>query len=143
MLAGEGPAERTNRRFHYLADGQPAKRLSTAFDSITLYGEDPDERPDIYGKIGESGVSVFTVEEAEQLYAGFDLCHPTTSVSMTINGPAPTILAFFFTTAIRQHARKLLRVGRRLDITEEQSLQPARRRGSRWEDVRALLTDEE
>jgi methylmalonyl-CoA mutase len=143
MFAGEGPAERTNRRFHYLADGQPAKRLSTAFDSITLYGEDPDERPDIYGKIGESGVSVFTVEEAEQLYAGFDLCHPTTSVSMTINGPAPTILAFFFNTAIRQQARKLLRADGRLDITEEQCLQPDHRRGSRWEDVRALLTDEE
>src|SRR5262249_1714664 len=93
MFAGEGPSERTNKRFHYLAEGQPAKRLSTAFDSITLYGEDPAERPDIYGKIGESGVSVFTVEEAERLYAGFDLCDPRTSVSMTINGPAPTVLA--------------------------------------------------
>ena len=143
MFAGEGPAERTNRRFHYLADGQPAKRLSTAFDSITLYGEDPDERPDIYGKIGESGVAVFTVEEAEQLYAGFDLCDPTTSVSMTINGPAPTILAFFFTTAIRQQARKLLREQGRLDIAVEDCLQPDHRRGSSWEEVRALLTDEE
>ncbi|MCA9605372.1 MAG: methylmalonyl-CoA mutase, partial [Myxococcales bacterium] len=85
MFAGEGPAKRTNERFHYLAEGQPAARLSTAFDSITLYGQDPDHRPDIYGKIGESGVSVFTVEEAEQLYAGFDLCDPRTSVSMTIN----------------------------------------------------------
>ncbi|HEV8241123.1 MAG TPA: methylmalonyl-CoA mutase family protein [Thermoanaerobaculia bacterium] len=143
MFAGEGPAERTNRRFHYLADGQPAKRLSTAFDSITLYGEDPDERPDIYGKIGESGVSVFTVEEAEQLYAGFDLCDPTTSVSMTINGPAPTILAFFFNTAIRQQARQLLRRDGRLDIAEEQCLQPDHLRGSSWEEVRALLSDEE
>jgi methylmalonyl-CoA mutase len=143
MFAGEGPAERTNRRFHYLADGQPAKRLSTAFDSITLYGEDPAERPDIYGKIGESGVSVFTVEEAEQLYAGFDLCDPTTSVSMTINGPAPTILAFFFNTAIRQQARKLLRREGRLAISAEECLQPDRRRGSSWEEVRALLGDEE
>ena len=143
MFAGEGPAERTNRRFHYLAAGQQAKRLSTAFDSITLYGEDPDERPDIYGKIGESGVSVFTVEEAEQLYAGFDLCDPTTSVSMTINGPAPTILAFFFNTAIRQQARKLLRREGRLAISEEQCLQPDGLRGSGWEEVRALLSDEE
>ncbi len=143
MFAGEGPAERTNRRFHYLADGQPAKRLSTAFDSITLYGEDPDERPDIYGKIGESGVSVFTVEEAEQLYAGFDLCHPTTSVSMTINGPAPTILAFFFNTAIRQQARKLLRQQGRLEISEAQCLQPDHLRGGSWDEVRSLLSDEE
>jgi len=143
MFAGEGPAERTNRRFHYLADGQPAKRLSTAFDSITLYGEDPHERPDIYGKIGESGVSVATVEEAEQLYAGFDLCDPTTSVSMTINGPAPTILAFFFNTAIRQQCRRLLRREGRLAISEEACLQPDHKRGSTWEEVRSLLTDEE
>lgn len=143
MFAGEGPAERTNARFHYLADGQPAARLSTAFDSITLYGEDPDWRPDIYGKIGESGVSVFTVEEAERLYAGFDLCAPTTSVSMTINGPAPTVLAFFFNTAIRQQCRRFLREAGRLDITPEQELQPDSARGARWEDVRALLTDEE
>src|SRR6185503_15074002 len=136
MFAGEGPAERTNRRFHYLAAGQQAKRLSTAFDSITLYGEDPDERPDIYGKIGESGVSVFTVEEAEQLYAGFDLCDPTTSVSMTINGPAPTILAFFFNTAIRQQARKLLREQGRLDIAADDCQQPDHRRGGSWEEVR-------
>jgi isobutyryl-CoA mutase len=143
MFAGEGPAARTNRRFHLLADGQPAKRLSTAFDSITLYGEDPHHRPDIYGKIGESGVSVFTVEEAEQLYAGFDLCDPTTSVSMTINGPAPTILAFFFNTAIRQQCRRYLRAEGRLDITENQELQPDTLRGGTWDDVRALLTDEE
>ena len=143
MFAGEGPAERTNRRFHYLADGQPAKRLSTAFDSITLYGEDPNERPDIYGKIGESGVSVFTVEEAEALYAGFDLCDPTTSVSMTINGPAPTILAFFFNTAIRQQCRRFLRQNGRLAIAEDACLQPDSRRGSRWEEVRSLLSDEE
>ena len=143
MFAGEGPAERTNRRFHYLADGQPAKRLSTAFDSITLYGEDPAWRPDIYGKIGESGVSVFTVEEAERLYAGFDLCDATTSVSMTINGPAPTILAFFFSTAIRQQCRRFLRRQGRLDIREELELQPDAARGARWREVRALLSDEE
>ena len=93
MFAGEGGADRTNRRFHYLADGQPAKRLSTAFDSITLYGEDPGLRADIYGKIGESGVSVSTVEEAEQLYAGFDLCDPTTSVSMGSRGSADSVRA--------------------------------------------------
>jgi len=143
MFAGEGSAERTNRRFHYLADEQPAKRLSTAFDSITLYGEDPDRRPDIYGKIGESGVSVFTVEEAEELYAGFDLCDPTTSVSMTINGPAPTVLAFFFNTAIRQQCRKFLREEGRLDISEEETLQPDRKRDARWDEVRELLSDEE
>ncbi len=143
MFAGEGPSERTNERFHLLAEGQPAARLSTAFDSITLYGEEPDERPDIYGKIGESGVSIFTVEEAEQLYAGFDLCHPATSVSMTINGPAPTVLAFYVNTAIRQQCRRFLREKGRLAITKEQELQPDRARGARWQDVRALLTDAE
>ncbi len=142
MFAGEGPSERTNARFHLLAAGQPAARLSTAFDSITLYGQEPDERPDIYGKIGESGVSIFTVEEAEQLYAGFDLCHPATSVSMTINGPAPTVLAFYVNTAIRQQCRRHLREKGLLDITKEQELQPDRARGSRWQDVRALLSGE-
>ncbi|MAV91393.1 MAG: methylmalonyl-CoA mutase [Bdellovibrionaceae bacterium] len=102
QFAGEGPPERTNRRFHYLSKGEPAKRLSTAFDSVTLYGEDPDPRPDIYGKVGESGVSIATVEDMKKLYAGFDLCDPSTSVSMTINGPAPMILAFFLNTAIDQ-----------------------------------------
>ncbi len=106
MFAGEGPPERTNKRFHFLSQGQPFARLSTAFDSVTLYGADPDERPDIYGKIGESGVSICTVEDMERLYAGFDLCDPRTSVSMTINGPAPIILAFFMVTAARQQARK-------------------------------------
>ncbi|MCH6547238.1 MAG: methylmalonyl-CoA mutase family protein [Gemmatimonadetes bacterium] len=143
MFAGEGPSERTNKRFHLLADGQPAKRLSTAFDSITLYGEDPDWRPDIYGKVGESGVAVFTVEEAERLYAGFDLCDRTTSVSMTINGPAPTILAFFFNAAIRQQCRRFLLNEGRLDITEDQVLQPDEARGAHWNAVRALLTGEE
>ena len=93
MFAGEGDAFRTNRRFHLVAEGQPATRLSTAFDSVTLYGFDPDERPDIYGKVGNSGVSIATLDDMEVLYSGFDLCDPTTSVSMTINGPAPTILA--------------------------------------------------
>ncbi|MCP3958733.1 MAG: methylmalonyl-CoA mutase family protein [bacterium] len=143
MFAGEGPAERTNRRFHLLADAQPAKRLSTAFDSLTLYGEDPGPRPDVYGKIGESGVAIFTVEEAEQLYAGFDLCAPTTSVSMTINGPAPTILAFFFNAAVRQQCRRHLRSEGRLDITESQELQPDRLRGGSWREVRALLSGDE
>jgi isobutyryl-CoA mutase len=104
QFAGEGPPERTNRRFHLLCEGQSARRLSTAFDSPTLYGEDPGERPDIYGKIGESGVSVATIEDMRRLYAGFDLADSATSVSMTINGPAPAILAMFFNAAIDQAA---------------------------------------
>ena len=102
MFAGEGTPERTNRRFHLLAHGQPAVRLSTAFDSVTLYGEDPHTRPDIYGKVGNSGVSIATLDDMKKLYSGFDLCSPTTSVSMTINGPAPMMLAFFMNTAIDQ-----------------------------------------
>jgi methylmalonyl-CoA mutase len=102
MFAGEGDAFRTNRRFHLLAGGEPATRLSTAFDSVTLYGFDPDERPDIYGKVGNSGVSIATLDDMKVLYAGFDLCDPSTSVSMTINGPAPTVLAMFLNTAIDQ-----------------------------------------
>jgi len=109
MFAGEGTPERTNRRFHYLSKGQPAARLSTAFDSVTLYGEDPAERPDIYGKIGNSGVSIATLDDMKKLYSGFDLCAPTTSVSMTINGPAPMILAMFMNTAIDQQVEKYLR----------------------------------
>uniref|UniRef100_UPI003017DADF methylmalonyl-CoA mutase family protein n=1 Tax=Oceanobacillus massiliensis TaxID=1465765 RepID=UPI003017DADF len=102
QFAGEGTPERTNRRFHYLSKNDDAKRLSTAFDSVTLYGEDPAERPDIYGKIGESGVNICTLEDMKKLYAGFDLTNPLTSVSMTINGPAPIILAMYFNTAIDQ-----------------------------------------
>ncbi|HEX5696631.1 MAG TPA: methylmalonyl-CoA mutase family protein, partial [Acidimicrobiia bacterium] len=102
MFAGEGPPEQTNRRFHYLAADQPAKRLSTAFDSVTLYGEDPHERPDVYGKVGNSGVSIATLDDAKKLYSGFDLSDPATSVSMTINGPAPMILAFFMNAAVDQ-----------------------------------------
>jgi isobutyryl-CoA mutase len=106
MFAGEGGPERTNKRFHYVSVDQPAKRLSTAFDSVTLYGEDPDYRPDIYGKIGNSGVSIATVDDAKKLYSGFDLWDPKTSVSMTINGPAPMLLAFFMNAAIDQQAEK-------------------------------------
>ncbi len=109
MFAGEGTPERTNKRFHYLSKGQPFSRLSTAFDSITLYGEDPDKRPDIYGKIGNSGVSVPTVDDAKKLYSGFDLCDKNTSVSMTINGPAPMMLAMFLNAAIDQQVEKYLR----------------------------------
>ena len=108
MFAGEGGPERTNRRFHYLSKNTTAKRLSTAFDSVTLYGEDPDYRPDIFGKIGNSGVSVCTLDDAKKLYAGFDLCDSATSVSMTINGPAPMILAFFLNAAIDQQCEKYL-----------------------------------
>ncbi len=103
MFAGEGGPARTNRRFHLLSEGQPAPRLSTAFDSVTLYGFDPAERPDIHGKIGNSGVSIATLDDMKELYAGFDLCDPSTSVSMTINGPAPAILAMFMNAAIDQH----------------------------------------
>ncbi len=109
MFAGEGTPERTNRRFHYVSQGQPAHRLSTAFDSVTLYGEDPHERPDIFGKVGNSGVSIASVDDAKRLYSGFDLCAPTTSVSMTINGPAPIILAFFMNAAIDQQVEQHLR----------------------------------
>ncbi|MGH8278213.1 MAG: methylmalonyl-CoA mutase family protein [Gammaproteobacteria bacterium] len=109
MFAGEGTPEATNRRFHYLAHGRPASRLSTAFDSVTLYGEDPAERPDIYGKIGNSGVSIATLDDMKKLYSGFDLCDPKTSVSMTINGPAPMILAMFMNTAIDQQVEKYLK----------------------------------
>ena len=108
MFAGEGGPERTNKRFHYVSLGMPAKRLSTAFDSVTLYGEDPDYRPDIYGKIGNSGVSICCLDDAKKLYSGFDLCDPTTSVSMTINGPAPIILAFYMNAAIDQQCEKYI-----------------------------------
>ncbi len=108
MFAGEGSPERTNRRFHYVSIGQPAKRLSTAFDSVTLYGEDPAPRPDIYGKVGNSGVNIATVDDAKKLYSGFDLCDAKTSVSMTINGPAPILLAFFMNAAIDQQCEKYI-----------------------------------
>ena len=122
MFAGEGSPERTNKRFHYLSATQGFKRLSTAFDSVTLYGEDPDPRPDIYGKVGNSGVSVCTVDDAKKLYSGFDLCDPKTSVSMTINGPAPMMLAFFLHAAIDQACEKY--------ITEN----------GRWDEANRILT---
>lgn len=109
MFAGEGGPERTNKRFHYLSLDTPANRLSTAFDSVTLYGEDPDHRPDIYGKIGNSGVSICCLDDAKKLYSGFDLCEPSTSVSMTINGPAATICAFFMNAAIDQQCEKYIK----------------------------------
>ncbi len=119
MFAGEGGPERTNKRFHYVSVDQPAKRLSTAFDSVTLYGEDPDHRPDIYGKVGNSGVSIATVDDAKKLYSGFDLCDPKTSVSMTINGPAPIILAFFMNAAIDQQCeKKIVELGLQQKIEE-------------------------
>ncbi len=109
MFAGEGGPERTNRRFHYVSKGLPAKRLSTAFDSVTLYGEDPDHRPDIYGKVGNSGVSIATVDDAKKLYSGFNLADPRTSVSMTINGPAPMLLGFFMNAAVDQQCEIYIR----------------------------------
>ncbi|MEE8139162.1 MAG: methylmalonyl-CoA mutase family protein, partial [Thermoanaerobaculia bacterium] len=109
MFAGEGGPERTNKRFHYLSREQPAKRLSTAFDSVTLYGEDPDPRPDIYGKVGNAGVSICSLEDAKRLYSGFDLAGPKTSVSMTINGPAPMLLGFFLKSAIDQQCEIYIR----------------------------------
>jgi isobutyryl-CoA mutase len=109
MFAGEGGPERTNRRFHYVSLGMPAKRLSTAFDSVTLYGNDPHVRPDIYGKIGNSGVSICCLDDAKKLYSGFDLSHPMTSVSMTINGPAPMLLGFFMNAAIDQNCEKYIK----------------------------------
>ncbi len=119
MFAGEGDPFRTNRRFHLLSKDMPAKRLSTAFDSATLYGFDPDERPDIYGKVGNSGVSIATLEDMKVLYSGFDLCDPQTSVSMTINGPAPTILAMFFNAAIDQQLGKFRKENRREPSEDE------------------------
>ena len=121
MFAGEGDAFRTNKRFRQLSEHADAKRLSTAFDSVTLYGCDPDERPDIYGKVGNSGVSIATIEDMQELYKGFDLCDPMTSVSMTINGPAPMILAMFLNTAIRQQTDSFVSNNNRQPNTDEQS----------------------
>ncbi|MBT8144183.1 MAG: methylmalonyl-CoA mutase family protein [Gammaproteobacteria bacterium] len=119
QFAGEGTPERTNRRFHYLSAGHASTRLSTAFDSTTLYGEDPHERPDIYGRIGNSGVSIATLDDMKKLYSGFDLCAPSTSVSMTINGPAPMILAMFLNTAIDQQVERHLRESGQWDKTQQ------------------------
>ena len=129
MFAGEGSPERTNRRFHLLAAGMPAVRLSTAFDSVTLYGRDPDEQPDVYGKVGNAGVSICTLDDMKKLYSGFDLCHPSTSVSMTINGPAPMILSMFMNTAIDQQVERYLRKeGKWEDIESRISSLPGRER---------------
>ncbi|MBK7795671.1 MAG: methylmalonyl-CoA mutase family protein [Saprospiraceae bacterium] len=122
MFAGEGGPERTNKRFHYVSLGMPATRLSTAFDSVTLYGEDPDYRPDIYGKIGNSGVSICSLDDAKKLYSGFDLCDPRTSVSMTINGPAATMCAFFMNAVIDQQCEKYIRT-HQLEHLVESALQ--------------------
>ena len=118
MFAGEGGPERTNKRFHYVSRGMPAKRLSTAFDSVTLYGEDPDHRPDIYGKVGNSGVSIANVDDAKKLYSGFDLADASTSVSMTINGPAPMLLGFFLNAAIDQGCEKWIRANGEVQAVE-------------------------
>ena len=112
MFAGEGAPERTNKRFHYVSVGMDAKRLSTAFDSVTLYGNDPDLRPDIYGKIGNAGVSICCLDDAKKLYSGFDLANPKTSVSMTINGPAPMLLGFFMNAAIDQQCEKYIKANK-------------------------------
>ncbi len=119
MFAGEGGPERTNKRFHYVSRGLPAKRLSTAFDSVTLYGEDPDQRPDIYGKVGNSGVSIASVDDAKKLYSGFDLSDPATSVSMTINGPAPMVLGFFLNAAIDQQCEKWIKANGKVAEVEK------------------------
>lgn len=142
MFAGEGGPWRTNKRFHYLSRHADANRLSTAFDSVTLYGDDPDRRPDIWGKVGNSGVSIAHVEDMEALYAGFDLSDPRTSVSMTINGPAPTILAFYFNAAIRQSLRTFLKSEGRIEISDEDCLKPDGG-GLSFEQLRAKVTDEE
>ena len=120
MFAGEGTPERTNKRFHYLSANMPASRLSTAFDSVTLYGEDPEIRPDIYGKIGNSGVNICTLDDMKKLYAGFDLTSPTTSVSMTINGPAPVILAMFMNTAVDQQVERYLKANSKWEKAAQQ-----------------------
>src|SRR6056297_843998 len=119
MFAGEGTPERTNRRFHYVSEGQPAKRLSTAFDSVTLYGEDPHERPDIYGKVVNSGVSIASLEDMKKLYSGFNLGAPNTSVSMTMNGPAPMLMAMFMNTAVDQQVEKHLKESGRWDAAQK------------------------
>ena len=130
MFAGEGGPERTNKRFHYVSRGLDAKRLSTAFDSVTLYGEDPDHRPDIYGKVGNSGVSIASVDDAKKLYSGFDLSDPSTSVSMTINGPAPMLLGFFLNAAIDQGCEKWIRAQGKVDEIDKKVTALFKERGT-------------
>jgi methylmalonyl-CoA mutase len=134
MFAGEGGPERTNKRFHYVSQGLPAKRLSTAFDSVTLYGHDPGRRPDIYGKVGNSGVSICCLDDAKKLYSGFDLTAPTTSVSMTINGPAPMLLGFFMNAAIDQNCEKYIRENGLESLVEEKIK-------ARWNIPNSLIPD--
>ncbi len=129
MFAGEGGPERTNTRFHYVSRGLPAKRLSTAFDSVTLYGEDPDTRPDIYGKVGNSGVSIANVDDAKKLYSGFDLADPSTSVSMTINGPAPMLLGFFLNAAVDQQCERWIHANGKAAEVEKKIADLFARRG--------------
>jgi methylmalonyl-CoA mutase len=129
MFAGEGTPERTNKRFHYLSEGMPAARLSTAFDSVTLYGEDPDHRPDIYGKVGNSGVSICTLDDMKKLYSGFELTSPKTSLSMTINGPEPMILAMFMNTAIDQEVERHLKENGKWEEAQEEITRYFKKRG--------------
>jgi len=131
MFAGEGGPERTNKRFHYVSAELPAKRLSTAFDSVTLYGNDPHVRPDIYGKIGNAGVSICCLDDAKKLYSGFDLCHPMTSVSMTINGPAPMLLGFFMNAAIDQNCEKYIIKKNLIDNVEERINEIYKKKGTK------------
>ncbi len=131
MFAGEGGPERTNKRFHYVSQGMPAKRLSTAFDSVTLYGNDPDLRPDIYGKIGNAGVSICCLDDAKKLYSGFDLSHALTSVSMTINGPAPMLLGFFMNAAIDQNCEKYIKENGLVDEVEAKIAEIYKKKGTK------------
>jgi isobutyryl-CoA mutase len=131
MFAGEGGPERTNKRFHYESQGMPAKRLSTAFDSVTLYGNDPDLRPDIYGKIGNAGVSICCLDDAKKLYSGFDLSHALTSVSMTINGPAPMLLGFFMNAAIDQNCEKYIKENGLVDEVEAKIAEIYKKKGTK------------
>lgn len=141
MFAGEGPPERTNRRFHYISAGMPAKRLSTAFDSVTLYGDDPHPRPDIYGKVGNSGVSICNADDMKRLYSGFDLLHPSTSVSMTINGPAPVILAFFLNAGIDQQVEKYLKAEGKWEAAQKEMAAYFKSRGVEAPQYRGDLPD--
>lgn len=141
MFAGEGGPERTNKRFHYLSKGLSAKRLSTAYDSVTLYGEDPDVRPDIYGKVGNSGVSVCTLDDSKRLYSGFDLVDSKSSVSMTINGPAPILAAFFLNTAIDQACEKYIRENDLLETVKKQISEKFKKNSLPSPEYRSILPD--
>jgi len=141
MFAGEGGPERTNKRFHYLSYGMPARRLSTAFDSVTLYGQDPDKRPDIYGKIGNSGVSISCLDDAKRLYSGFNLADPKTSVSMTINGPAPTLVGYFMNTAIDQQCEVYIRKNGLEDDVDKKIDEIYKNKGAKRPEYNAKIPD--